>query len=466
MKITYAITACNEHKELNNLLTFLDNNITEEDNIVVLHDNSNANPETISILDLFKKNKNFLLISDYFEGHFGCWKNKLKLHCKGDYIFFIDADEIPSHFLITNIRHIINSNTNNDMFYVPRINTVEGLTKTHIEKWKLNVNEHKWINFPDYQIRIIKNVDYIFWTQQVHEYLTGAKHPMLLAAEEKFSIVHKKQISRQEQQNAKYDTLQNNKLPDKLSIIYRTCDSVSVTSSSNQKRDFGTKSQIVKSCFNSVITALRNFKQDYNLFIVADHISSELKEFFQSYNEITKIFETQATGNGPSFAKCLDVGLTCFGNIFFLEDDYFVDDNIFNEMVYFKNKIINNSKFLHKHICLYPLDEDWYDNKPEKTTILTGLTRHWKSISHTCCTFLIDDFILKDQLLNLQKYKYYGTSHINNNNIEDHTINLMYKKFPCFSPLPALAEHLQFNNCLSPFSKFKDKNYVQSVLKL
>ena len=464
-KITYGITVCNEYNEIETLLTFLFKIISKEDDIVVLHDLSNTNSETHAALKKFTNKPNFSYFNDNFEGHFGCWKNKLKMNCNGDYIFFLDADELLNQHFVHNLKHTISQNPNIDLFYVPRINTVKGLTDKHIKKWKLNLNEREWINFPDYQIRLVKNVDYIFWTNSVHEHLTGATSPMLLPAEEKFSIIHEKEIARQEQQNARYEVMETNPVDNRLNIIYRTCDSINVTSSSNQKRDFGTKQQIIKACFTSVIEALHNFNGHYKLFIVADHISNELESFFESFTEVSKIYKTLTSGNGASFSKCLDVALTCFDSILFLEDDYFVDKDIFNEMLFFKNKITNNPKFLHKHICLYPLDENWYDSKPEKTTILTGFNRHWKSINHTCCTFLIDDFILKDQITNLRKYKYYGTPHINNNHIEDHTINLMYKKFPCFSPLPALAEHLQFFNCLSPFSKFKNPDYIQSTIK-
>ena len=44
------------------------------------------------------------------------------------------------------------------MLLVPRVNTVEGLTQEHINKWRWNVNENGWINWPDYQTRINKIV--------------------------------------------------------------------------------------------------------------------------------------------------------------------------------------------------------------------------------------------------------------------------------------------------------------------
>ena len=448
MKITFAITVCNEIQEIKRLLSFLFKNKRDNDDIVVLFDTKNGTQEVENYLSNVIE-PNFLYFKDEFENHFGCWKNKLKNLCKGDYIFFIDADEIPNLDFFLKLPNILKEYPNNDLFYIPRINTVKGLTESHIIKWKMNV-KNNWINFPDYQVRLIKNLPYIFWTNAVHEVITGFKNPITLPPKEDFSLYHEKEIQRQEKQNDNYDKIAAFDFSNRLNIIYRTCDSVSVTSNYNQKRDFGTKSEIIIKCFDSLVKALKVFNGEYRLYVVNDHVSERVKSHLESYNIITKLFNLDKGGNGQSFIKCLDINLECFGNILFLEDDYYLNENIFNEMIFFKTKTINTPKFTHKHICLYPLDEDNY-NKPELCYVMTGKSHHWKTVTHTTCTFMIDDFILKDQLQNLQRFGLYGSPGIN----EDNTINLVYKKFPCFSPLPSLVEHMQYYNCLSPFSKFK-----------
>ena len=98
-------------------------------------------------------------------------------------------------------------NTDSDLFLVPRINTVEGLTQEHIDKWKWNVDDKGRVNWPDYQYRIYKNRFYIKWVNDVHEVINGAQVGIQLPAEDRFALTHKKTISKQEKQNEFYKTI-------------------------------------------------------------------------------------------------------------------------------------------------------------------------------------------------------------------------------------------------------------------
>ena len=93
------------------------------------------------------------------------------------------------------------------MYYVPRVNTVEGLTQEYIEKWRWNVNDKGWVNWPDYQMRIWKNKPEISWVNKVHEVLKGFQSYAPLPSEESLALYHPKQIERQVKQNDYYDTL-------------------------------------------------------------------------------------------------------------------------------------------------------------------------------------------------------------------------------------------------------------------
>jgi len=137
---------------------------------------------------------------------FATFKNNLKSHCSKDYIFQIDADEIPHEFLVEYIGQVLDTNPV-DIVFVPRVNTVNGLTQSHIDKWKWNVNEKGWVNFPDYQTRIYKNTPDVTWMNKVHETITGYDTFSNFPAEEQWSLYHHKQINRQEQQNEFYETI-------------------------------------------------------------------------------------------------------------------------------------------------------------------------------------------------------------------------------------------------------------------
>ncbi len=451
MKISYAITVCNEIDEIKNLLSFLFKSIDIDDEIVVLFDEANGSDEVLNFLKTLD-DKRFRMYRDKFNGDFSCWKNNVKRRCVGDYIFFIDSDEMVGEWFINNIKSLLNSKKDVDLFIIPRINTVSNHSDDDVKKFNWSVNNNGWINYPDYQMRIIKNKNSIYWINKVHEILSGFKSHIFLPSEEKYSIIHNKEIKRQRKQNDLYDKLnsKNHKNDDELNIIYRVCDSVSVTSSFNQKRDFGTKGEVIIKCFESLKKSINYYNKKVNLYVVSDNLSDDIKKFILSSDIISEFIETKNSGNGNSFAECLQVALTCSGMILFLEDDYYLDEKCLSEMIFIRNKLLNSPKFKHKSICVYPLDEDRYDN-PELTYVLLGNERHWKTVKQTTCTFMIDDLILKDQYDNLIKYQKYGEHGIS----EANTINLMYQKYPCFSPLPSLVDHLQFQNCLPPFSKFK-----------
>jgi hypothetical protein len=207
MKISYAITVCNEKIEVKRLVDFLLANKRSQDEIVVLYDQKNGNEEVATMLTKLNKLPNFQMWRGFFEGHFADWKNKLTEYCTGDYIFQIDADEIPQAKLILLLPAIFEANPDNDVYLVPRVNTVVGLTEQHIQKWRWEVNDKGWVNWPDYQWRIWKNKPEIKWVNKVHERLEGFKTFSPLPEFEGFSLSHPKTIERQEKQNAYYDTL-------------------------------------------------------------------------------------------------------------------------------------------------------------------------------------------------------------------------------------------------------------------
>ena len=207
MKISYAITVCSEFVEIQRLLNFLLKNKRHEDEIIILFDSENGDPEVEIYLRAKCISNEYLWIPYKFDGHFANMKNKLTSLCGGDYVFQIDADEIPNESLIENLPTMLESNPDVDVYLVPRINTVKGLTQEHINKWRWKVDDKGWVNFPDYQWRIYRNNSTVTWKNKVHEVLEGHKQFAPLPAFEEFCLYHPKTIEKQEKQNAYYDTL-------------------------------------------------------------------------------------------------------------------------------------------------------------------------------------------------------------------------------------------------------------------
>jgi hypothetical protein len=209
MKISYAITVCNEFIEIQRLISFLLEHKRLQDEIVVLVDLSKNEPtsELLGYLHKLSSNDQINLVEDSFRGHFADWKNLLTSKCTGEWIFQIDADEIPHENLMKNLPLLLEENPLADMIRVPRVNTVEGLTEEHIRRWGWNVNEKGWVNWADWQMRIYKNKSEIKWVNRVHEVLEGFRIHGMLPIEEEWALYHPKTIDRQEKQNEYYDTL-------------------------------------------------------------------------------------------------------------------------------------------------------------------------------------------------------------------------------------------------------------------
>lgn len=207
MKISYAITVCNELEEVKRLVNFLHSHKREQDEIVVLADSPKMSQQLQDQLYKFSSANWIKLIESQFEGHFADWKNKLSKVCSGDYIFQIDADEVPNERLIEHLPVMLQETPEVDVILVPRINTVQGLTEEHIAKWGWNVNDKGWVNWPDYQWRIYRNTPEIKWINKVHERLDGFKTFATLGDHGYYFLEHPKTIERQERQNNYYDTL-------------------------------------------------------------------------------------------------------------------------------------------------------------------------------------------------------------------------------------------------------------------
>jgi glycosyltransferase involved in cell wall biosynthesis len=208
MKLSYAITVCNEYDETLRLINQLLNYKGDNSEVVVLLDTPKAQPELIEYLELQANADKITVIESEFDGDFAQWKNLLNSQCKGEWIFQLDADEYLMPDLIVNMEALLDSNEDKDLILVPRINTVEGLTETHIQKWGWNVNDKGWVNFPDVQTRIYKNKpEQIGWSGKVHERIGGFENYTNFPLEEIYCIKHPKTIERQEKQNNYYDTL-------------------------------------------------------------------------------------------------------------------------------------------------------------------------------------------------------------------------------------------------------------------
>ena len=208
MKISYGITVHNEADELNKLLEILIHKTDVEDEIVICDDYSDEPTQEVitSWVQQYGHAKTIKVYQRKLDGDFASQKNSIIENCSGDYIFHIDADEYPHETLLEKLKLILEVN-DVDLIWIPRVNTVEGITQEHMKMWGWKTTEQGWINYPDFQSRVFKNSPDIRWKRKVHEQIDGCKTYSHLPPHEELSLYHVKTISKQEEQNEMYQKI-------------------------------------------------------------------------------------------------------------------------------------------------------------------------------------------------------------------------------------------------------------------
>jgi len=208
MKISYGILTHNEGLYILELLTVLKTYKGLEDEVIIVDDFS-TDPKTIEVLDSFKDVPGFYIYQNKLNNDFSQQKNYLNSYCTGDYIVNIDADELVTTQFMTDIKDIIKESMV-DLYLLPRINRVTGITSAHVDKWGWQLNKEGWVNYPDYQSRIYKNSPTIKWEGKVHEKITGFETYAPFPSDNyDYCILHYKDIERQEKQNTMYNSINN-----------------------------------------------------------------------------------------------------------------------------------------------------------------------------------------------------------------------------------------------------------------
>ena len=135
--------------------------------------------------------------------------------------------------------------------------------------------------------------------------------------------------------------------------------------------------------------------------------------------------------------------------IFFVEDDYLHFEPMLEEMVASYERI---SSQIGRDIFMCPSDYPYLYMTNEKTNILIGNKRHWRTVNKTLCTFMTSKNLLDKYWDNFKK-----TCQDRHDPFEKY-INEIYEKEICISPIKSLSLHLTNVNSsygLSPFIDFK-----------
>ena len=177
-------------------------------------------------------------------------------------------------------------------------------------------------------------------------------------------------------------------------------------------------------------------------------ISLDTKKFEA---KIKKQKTQQTFSNLASLYQCFEVGKEIGEDlIFFIEDDYLHFETMLEEMIATYERV---SSQLGKDIFMCPADYPYLYMNNEKTNILIGNKRHWRTINKSLCTFLTSK-----KLLDLY-WENFSKNCENRHDPFEKYINEIYKNEFCISPLKSLSVHLTNVNSsygLSPFIDYKN----------
>ena len=259
-----------------------------------------------------------------------------------------------------------------------------------------------------------------------------------------------------------------------LLIIFRTNTSVEIWDQ-NKKRLFEyPKIEYSMRSLNSLIKTIKFLKEkipeiDIKLIIIDDNSSEEnlekIKKIseqekgskiipldYDKYKSVIQVQKSKETfANLASLLNSFEIGKNQGEDlVFFVEDDYLHFETMLEEMV---SSFQRFSSQLNKDIFICPSDYPYLYMNNEKTNVLIGNKRHWRTINKTLCTFLTSK-----TLINKYWYNFKKTCEERHDPFEKH-LNEIYKKEICLSPLKSLSLHLTNINSsygLAPFIDYKN----------
>ena len=192
-----------------------------------------------------------------------------------------------------------------------------------------------------------------------------------------------------------------------------------------------------------------------NLDKIKDLIQNENFEIIsldhKKYKSIIKKQKSAETfSNLASLLQSFEIGKNQGDDlIFFIEDDYIHYETMLEEMISSYERIASQVK---KDLIMCPSDYPYLYMNNEKTNILIGSKRHWRTINKTLCTFMLSKDLLNKYWENLYK------TCIDRHDPFEKYINEIYLSEVCISPLKSLSLHLTNINSsygLSPFIDYK-----------
>ncbi|MFT7641177.1 MAG: glycosyltransferase involved in cell wall biosynthesis [Pirellulaceae bacterium] len=233
-----------------------------------------------------------------------------------------------------------------------------------------------------------------------------------------------------------------------LNVIYRSCTRVHSVHAGSRPCD-ASKLQVVLVCLYSLLrscpeNAIVHVLDDHSLPDDVERIQQLLAEFGERHNFIS----IDDTGNGQSMEATYDYARHHqFELVYFCEDDYLHLEGAIPSMLGFYNNFDGDC-------IVFPTDyiDRYLNGALYQSYIHLGEDRHWRTIRHTTGTFMISGVHIKKYWKLLNKFAAFNKS---SSGGENQTINKIYTKETCVSPIPSLAAHFSPEPAMSPFNDWE-----------
>ena len=176
-----------------------------------------------------------------------------------------------------------------------------------------------------------------------------------------------------------------------------------------------------------------------------DFYEKQINKINEEGKEVTK----NQISNMSNIHQSFDIAKNCEDLVYFVEDDYLHKLDSIEEMIFTYEKI---STQLNQELILCPSDYPYLYMNNEKTNIMIGNKRHWRTVNKTLCTFLTSKNLLNKYWDNFVK-----TCEDRHDPFEKY-LNEIYQKEICISPLKSLSLHVTNINSsygLAPFIDYK-----------
>ena len=232
------------------------------------------------------------------------------------------------------------------------------------------------------------------------------------------------------------------------------------------------KIEYTKRSLNSLLRSINFLKNKYptinvKTIIVDDNSSKEnvniIKKIIDGNNieiinldyskykmKISEQKNKETFANLASLLQSFEIGKdTGEDLIYFIEDDYLHFEPMLEEMVASYERIASQ---IDKDIFICPSDYPYLYMNNEKTNVLIGNKRHWRTVDKTLCTFLTTKNLLDKYWDNFYK------NCLDRHDPFEKYINEIYSKEICISPLKSLSLHITNINSsygLSPLIDYK-----------